>query len=428
MDKRKSLIAVVGMVALLGMGAANAATIQAGKWKVKVDGNLNASFIYTECAKKKGPKGNVLCSGKNQKATLGDPNISSISAGLLPEGLVIGVSTTQNGYDIGATFGFYPGITATPSANFGTTFANAPKGIAFGTPAIDVRQAFATFGKQGLGSFKFGRDYSLFEYEAILHDMSIHAVGTESFAAPAPNNSTLGSIGLGYFYPNPLAQIDYTTPAWEGLTATVGVFQPLNEFNFSGLSAHSKASGKNVPGVQARLMYQFQGGGLGGFVTASGLYQKQTGLMNPKDNPAATHEFSSYGGDLTGQVTVGSLGLLGSVYYTKGLGTTTLFWDGADRFGNRRTSFGYLAQITYTAGNTEFGVNYGKSRLLQTDREEGLSQGLIFDHSKFTFGVYHHLTKNLILQVEATHAFASADNPALNINTTNFNLGAYFKF
>jgi hypothetical protein len=93
--------AMVGIAALLGAGAASAATINAGKWKVTIDGNINANFVYTECADKTGPAGNLLCSGRSSKA-LGDKDVAGVSTSLLSSALVIGVSTTQAGYDIGA--------------------------------------------------------------------------------------------------------------------------------------------------------------------------------------------------------------------------------------------------------------------------------------------------------------------------------------
>jgi hypothetical protein len=50
-------------------------------------------------------------------------------------------------------------------------------------------------------------------------------------------------------------------------------------------------------------------------------------------NLVSTPEFASYGADIAGKNAAGPLALVGSVYYTKGLGTTALFFDGADRFG-----------------------------------------------------------------------------------------------
>ena len=79
----------------------------------------------------------------------------SISNGLLPAALALGASTTQGGYDIAVTFGFYPGI----STNDGS--ANLQQGAgqtntALGSASIDMRQVFLTFGNDNMGQFLHG--------------------------------------------------------------------------------------------------------------------------------------------------------------------------------------------------------------------------------------------------------------------------------
>src|SRR5690606_39442746 len=87
----------------------------------------------------------------------GDDKTSSISNGLLPAALAIGASTTQNGFALAVTFGFYPGISTNDgSPNLGQGAAS--RNTALGTTGIDMRQVFLTFGNDRMGTFLLGRN------------------------------------------------------------------------------------------------------------------------------------------------------------------------------------------------------------------------------------------------------------------------------
>jgi hypothetical protein len=55
-----------------------------------------------------------------------------------------------------------------------------------------------------------GRDIGLFGKDAILDDMTLLGVGT-ALGNPAPSNTSLGRIGIGYIYTDWEPQITYTT-------------------------------------------------------------------------------------------------------------------------------------------------------------------------------------------------------------------------
>ncbi len=88
------------------------------------------------------------------------------------------------------------------------------------SPGIDARQVYFTFGDASWGTVKMGRDIGLFGKDAILDDMTLLGVGTAS-GNPAPSNTSLGRIGIGYIYTDWEPQITYTTANFSGFTGSL---------------------------------------------------------------------------------------------------------------------------------------------------------------------------------------------------------------
>jgi hypothetical protein len=150
-------------------------------------------------------------------ASLGD-NSSSVRNGLLPGFLLINVTTKQGGWDVGAHFGFYPGINSVNDVG-GANSAGTPQALA--TAGIDFRKTYLTFGKPNIGEFKVGRDIGLFGQDAILNDSTLLSVGSTGGKAD-PSNISLGRIGIGYIYTDFQPQITCTSrssPASRSLSA-----------------------------------------------------------------------------------------------------------------------------------------------------------------------------------------------------------------
>jgi len=105
--QRIGLALAIAVAAALAPTAPRAVEVAAGTWKLTVDGNVNADYIYSSCESDPVTITGGLACGKGSN---GERDSSSVSNGLLPAALVIGASTTQNGFDVGATFGLYPGI------------------------------------------------------------------------------------------------------------------------------------------------------------------------------------------------------------------------------------------------------------------------------------------------------------------------------
>lgn len=400
----------LALATVLCCGApAYAVEITAGDWKFTANGNVNVHYIRSSCEDETalGVTGGLACRG-----SAGEDKNSSISNGLLPAALALGASTTQNGYDIAVTFGFYPGISTndgSPNLQQGATITNT----ALGTTGLDIRQVFMTFGNDQLGTFMLGRNIGLFGADAILNDMTLPGVGAVNSGAvnltgSAPANTSLGSIGLGYIYTDWLAQMNYTTRDFNGLKFTVGIFDPLEPI------LQGAATPEASPGFHAKAAY-----------TSGPLYLSATFISQKNEGLTDTADFDSSGFDVGGKFTLGDLEFLAWYYQGKGLGTTALYLFSDDGAGGERDSDGFLAQVTYKLGDTKLGINYGESNLDLASGE--VVSALVETNKKFSVGAYHSLTKNLTLLAEFTDVNSEAHNGNEN-DSSNFNIGAYLSF
>lgn len=409
-----TLVAAAAAVLLAGHApVAHAIDLSAGDWKFSITGNVNGSYIYSDCDSS--PK--VVVGGL---ACVADTGSSSVSNGLLPAALTFNGSTTQDGYDLGFTFGLYPGISTNDGGSPNLQASeNSVQDLntALGTAGLDIRQVFLTFGNDEMGTIMVGRNIGLFGADAILNDMTLLGVGAGNGNYAAPANTSLGSIGLGYIYTDWLSQINYTTPDIAGTKVTVGVFDPLETLG----SGQNEPEPKNVPGIHAKVAYTF--GSL--YLSASGLYQKQRGIDTSNIFPDG-FGYSSWAFDAGGKYDFGPFEVLGWYYRGRGVGTTGLFDMANDpNTGRPRPSDGFLAQVTYRVGPTKFGVNYGQSRLYQADGE--IDPTLVGKNSKWTVGVYHNLTENLTLTAELSYVQSENQAGAEN-ESKNADVGAFLKF
>ena len=139
--QRIGLALAIAVAAALAPTAPRALEVAAGTWKLTVDGNVNADYIHSSCESNPVPISGGLACGEGSN---GNSTSSSVSNGLLPAALVIGASTVQNGYDLGATFGLYPGISTndggSPNLQAGSSHT------ALGSAGLDIRQVYLTFG------------------------------------------------------------------------------------------------------------------------------------------------------------------------------------------------------------------------------------------------------------------------------------------
>jgi predicted porin len=408
----------MAIAGILGATAASAVDLENGDWKFSVNGNINVDYIYSSCQSAASAQPIATVGG----ACTGNANSSSVSNvgnGLLPAAIVFGVSTTQDGIDLAAHFGLYPGIASNDggSPNLQQGAPNPNVGLA--TTGLDVRQVYMTFGNKDMGTFTLGRNFGLFGFDAIINDMTLPGVGVAGSASGAnPSNTTLGSIGFGYIYTDTLAQIDYTTPDFAGFNVTVGIYDPLNSLTDTGNTA------KKAPGMHAKATYTLKmSDDMKFYASITGISQKQdaVGALGP-------YQYTSNGGDIFAKFDVAGFEVDASYYYGKGMGTTGLFFLADDGLGDARKSDGYLIQGTYKFGPVKVGVNYGVSKLDYANAADQTAvPDLLKENSKVTGGVYYSLTKNLTLLGEVSGVKTQAHNGNEN-KSTDVNAGAFLSF
>ena len=370
--------------------------IHVGAVDVTLSGEINGFYDHDRVDKSSSA---ALVAGG--LASTGNTDSSSVRNGLLPGNFSIAFATHQMGYDVGVTFGFYPGLNSVTGVG-GANSAGNP--AALGTTGIDFRQQFATIGKPTLVTFKIGRDIGLFGQEAILNDFSLLGVGSTG-GNIAPSNTSLGRIGLGYVYTDFIPQITYTSPSAYGLQGAFGVFTPLDAVNFSGLSASLTAH--DQPQFQAKLTY-----------TTSDKHPAKLKLWTNAvtqalESNSATQVLPVGSGaqgtgiDYGGKLTYGGAGIVAYGYYGWGLGTTGLFFDAVAPSGLKRNSDGYYFQGTYTfIQKLTFGASYGLSHLALAPGE--VNPDLLSNNSSEIGGVRYKLTNWVNLVGEYTHTRSNA--------------------
>jgi predicted porin len=369
--------------------------VRIGEVDVRISGGINAYYVQNSPGSRSDR--NIV---KGGIANANAEDSASIRNGLLPSNFIVSISTQQQGYDVGAVFGLYPGLNSVSGVG-GANSGGNPK--ALGTSGIDFRQQFITVGTPTMGTFKGGRDIGLFGSDAILNDFSLLSVGTPGNNA-APSNTSFGRIGLGYVYTDFMPQLTYTSPTWSGVQGTIGVFTPLDAVNFSGESGRLEA--QDLPGLQGKLTYDMAYDAVKsrlwfGFVTQK-LESGGDGEALPRGESVQARGF-----DLGGKLSWGPAALVLYGYTGKGLGSTGLFFDAVTATGQARDSYGGYAQVTYQfLERFTLGLSYGASYLDQAGNEN--TPLLVERNSSWLGGLRYQLTDWVQLAGEYVHTESKA--------------------
>jgi len=382
-------LAVAGAVLALSASAANAGIIiPAGEWTLDINGNVNAFANYTksdnqEFSGSSGTLGSALATargtGPQTDKALG------INTGLLPAWLGFTGTTRQNDVDVSFTISMQPNTSDNGAAGDDSTPKN--------------RQAFVTFGDKSWGSVKFGKDIGIFASDAILNDMTLLGVGAG--AAQSGAKTTLGGIGTGYIYAAWKGQIAYTTPNFNGFSATVGITNPNQ-----GLSTLNQ----DRFGLEGKASYSFSADNFSGKVWVSG-----ASYENQYDT---THAYTISAGDVGATVNAGPASVTGYYYRGKGLGTTLFGSAGynSSSYSTRDSDGGYL-QATYALPfKTKIGLAYGVSNLDMSGNDAAATS--LDSNERYTVGLYHPLTKHLNLVAEYNNVHSETHSGLQNESKT----------
>jgi len=350
-----------------------------GQFDVSISGEINAFYVHDRVDNSANAAGCVLCS-----ATTGAEPSSSFRNGLLPGDLSFKISTREYGWDTSVFFGIWPEIqNLAPSALFGSSVATNVGGNgapnALGTPGIDFRQQFVTFGRPHVGTFKLGRDLGFFGQEAILNDMTILGAGTPN-GNTAPGSVTLGRIGVGYIYTDFVPQISYMTPSSHGLQAGIAAIQPEDDIISGAIAAGNFTAyepglnGHGQPQFQGKVTYKTPGKGKtkvnfwANFITQSLEQNFGAAAVAAAPDLKPGQSIRASGVDYGLKLGYGGLSIVGYGYNGTGIGIAGTLLEGT-AYGNgkvattTRPAQGYYIQGTYTAKKNTLGVSYGQSVL-----------------------------------------------------------------
>ena len=375
-------------LAAASLPSAHAVDIKAGDWNVSVGGIVNAYYTTVKCngdavgGLALGGKG-LGCGGQDDRTTIGN--------GLLPNGLVTSASSTQGGYDVKALIGIY-NATATDSAIGQNS-------------AVDVRQAFFTFGNAEMGTVKLGRDYGIFGANAILSDMTLLGAGAP-VQATQRGRVTLGHIGAGYSYLGNYGQMAYSTPkSASGIGFDVGLMSPVSD---TPIVAAPRYTSKSSPQLQGQLTFTQEG------------FKGWLGAKTQKFTSATPGlaDLTMSGIEAGGSYTAGAFGLLANVQGGKGLGILSDADQGDTKSKN------YLLQATYkTSDKLKLGASYG----LSENDDNTAGTGGLKSNANLTVGAYYSLNSLITLVGEVGQTRSTSFN-GLSARMNGVSLGGIIFF
>jgi predicted porin len=387
--RTRLLIAASAAISMIPMSRAVAGIdVTAGDWKIDFSGNVNAFYVGSSCETPTSTStvtGGLACTGDSS---------TSVRNGLLPAALVFSATSRQADFDIDVTIGFYPGINSDLG---GGSVNGSGNPSALQSPGIDARQVYFTFGDASWGTVKMGRDIGLFGKDAILDDMTLLGVGT-ALGNPAPSNTSLGRIGIGYIYTDWEPQITYTTANFNGFSASAGIFQPLDSGDYTS---------HNSPQFQAGASFAWgdpKSDAVTGKVWVDVVTQElKVNSADVAGDNAAGIATSFRGTEVDAGVKVDVAGFEGVLYgYTgKGVGTTGLYVLATSASGDTRKSDGGYVQATYKFDKLKVGLSYGLSDLKRADDEQpgqiNADPLLLKRNESGVVGLYYSLTKSVTL-------------------------------
>ncbi|MDG6093656.1 porin [Acetobacter sp. AN02] len=382
-------------------------TFHAGAIDINLSGFVNGFYSYNS------PGRGAAVAGGISSGSSGFDN-SGVRNGLLPAALITKISTTQEGVDMQVVFGMYPGLNNNKPGAFNANTGGSSVGL--GTPGIDFRQVYFTAGNEKYGTFKIGRDIALFGSDAILNDMTLLGVGSPGTVTD-PGNTSFGRIGFGYVYADWIPQISYTSPKFAGLQGSVGIFQPLDQYNYAGGGLSATSTNHNSPMVQAKATYDFKAGDFKGHIWTGLFIQNSGPLSSARLGENSKTSRMAEAGEVGAKLDWRDFQAVAYYYYGSGLGTTGLLFDGIADNGRKRNSEGYYLQLSYTImKKLRLAGSYGQSNLYQAPGEN--TPSLVRRNESEVGALYYSVNDWLTLATEFAHSESAAHRPGRATDNT----------
>ena len=396
-------------------------TMRVGAVDLNFSGIVNGFYTYSSADNKRVGVGGGLADNSGFDS-------SAIRNGLLPGAFIFSAATTQEGIDVSATFGVYPGIN---SSNAGILGANTGgNATALGTAGGDFRKMFLTFGTKQLGTIKIGRDIGIYGSDAILNDATLLSVGATGGNAD-PANTSLGRIGLGYIYTDFVPQITYISPIFAGFQATIGAIQPFNEFNFAGADGaagpfkgfvYSGTSAvHSTPEFEGKLTWDYKSAAFTAHLWAGFMTQSQQQII-PATSGFPTNNKVASAGEAGATLGFGPFGATAYYYKGSGVGTTGKFFDGISAGGALRDSEGGYVQGTFkVTPKFKLAASYGESSLYRAAGD--IDPNLVRRNEAYVGAGYYNLTDWVTLVGEYAYQESKSHGPA-STTSNAFTAGA----
>jgi len=345
------------------LGAASGANAQgltmqmSNGWTFSFAGNVNIFAMYQSQNK----DGNTAAPGGIVGA--GEAKGLFYGTGLLPAFATFTASGKEGNTNLGAHFGFAPEVQCGGNSH-----------DCFGAQ-IDMRQVFMTVGGEW-GTITAGKELGVYQRANILNDQTLFGVGGTGLA---PSGTTLGRIGFGYIYPNFVPQFTYSSPAGRSTSFNIGLMEP---------STFGSQTELTLPRLEAEVSFK----------AGSDLTVTVGGTAQTGKDPIADESETAVGGSGALVYKGSNFSLVGSGYYGKGLGTTLMFTILPESGGELTTSYGYIGQVTFKAGDkATIAGSYGSS-FLKDDAETFKTE-----NSLISAGLYYQATKSLKLVWEGNY-------------------------
>ncbi len=430
--KRKIMpILVCLSAAMFGTSNAYAAfeglsMMRMGAWEVDFSGNVNAFFTNGECDP--GATGAEVAHGLACGSDGVDRDYGDVRDGMMPSWLNFSAATTT---DSGVRTGIH--ISFQPGTDTDSPYTSELDG-ALGLGSTNFRQVFLTFGTEEWGTFKLGRDLGVYGSDANLNDMTLLGVGS---GAQGSAHTSLGRIGVGYLYADWKAQVQYTSPDFNGFKFTAAIVDPwglgsrandpAGDFQYSAVDTDGDNQEADTYGFEAKINYntEMAGGSLNlwaSYITQSVDFEGEvddeviTLAAGNMTFASTSNSADADGYDVGAKFVLGNFDVVAYYYEGEGIGTTSFLLDALDPTGEERDSDGYYIQARYRMpAGTLLGVSVGESNLEETSLDKARvaandTYNLVDSNESWIVGLYHPVGEALNLVVEYTQTMSEAHN------------------